>query len=532
MSIKNGTKPGHSDNEVELHQLSRFTRTSDLERSVQTTPNLRVVRNEHKGTSEFDQPVLLQQSPLWSRAILWVLMGVTTTVIVWANVAKIESAIPAQGKLEPQGTVKEVQAAVAGVVTAIYVDDGQRVKQGDRLLSLDTTVAQAQLASQKKIRASLLQENQFYQTQMSSLPAKAALEQAMAQIKLSPDLIVLTKSRAALAAENQLYRAELSGVSQSIPLNPEQQERFLSNQEELNARVAAAQLEVEQSTKQLNQTQIKLASSKDILAMNQVIVHNFGSLVKQGAISQIQYLKQQQEVRSAQSEADQLTQEQARLVLAIAEAKSKLQNTITLSRKDLLTQIANNDKHIAEIDSQFAKVMVENSKHIDEIDSQLSQTKMNLQYQELKAPVSGTIFDLQAHTVGFVATSSKSILKIVPDDNLTARVFITNKDIGFVKEGMNVDVRIDSFPFSEFGDIKGQLVWIGSDALPPGQAHPFYRFPAKIRLDRQSLLISGREVPLQSGMSVSANVKVRQHTVMSIFTDLFTKKMESLKFIR
>jgi len=66
---------------------------------------------------------------------------------------------------------------------------------------------------------------------------------------------------------------------------------------------------------------------------------------------------------------------------------------------------------------------------------------------------------LQAHSPGFVTNSSEPILKIVPDDALTAKVFITNRDIGFVKR-MNVDVRIDSFPFSEFGDVKGQLVWI------------------------------------------------------------------------
>lgn len=157
---------------------------------------------------------------------------------------------------------------------------------------------------------------------------------------------------------------------------------------------------------------------------------------------------------------------------------------------------------------------------------------MNLTYQDLKAPADGTVFDLQAHTPGFAATASQPLLKIVPDDALTAKVFITNRDSGFVKEGMKVDVRIDSFPYSEFGDIKGQLVWIGSDAEPPDSIHPYYRFPAKVRLSRQSLLINGRQVPLQSGMSVSANIKVRSRTVMSIFTDLFAKSVESLKSVR
>jgi HlyD family secretion protein len=131
-----------------------------------------------------------------------------------------------------------------------------------------------------------------------------------------------------------------------------------------------------------------------------------------------------------------------------------------------------------------------------------------------------------------VANQTEPILKIVPDDTLVAKVFITNKDIGFVREGMPVDVRIDSFPYSEFGDVKGKLIWIGSDALPPEQIRPFYSFPAKIQLERQSLVINDKKVPLQSGMSISTNIRVRDRTVMSIFTDLFVDKTDSLKNVR
>ena len=120
----------------------------------------------------------------------------------------------------------------------------------------------------------------------------------------------------------------------------------------------------------------------------------------------------------------------------------------------------------------------------------------------------------------------------MPADALVAKVDITNKDIGFVKEGMRVDVRIDSFPFSEFGDVKGELVSIGSDALPPDQIHQYYRFPVKVKLDQQSLVVNGKKVPLQSGMSVSVNIRVRDRTVLSIFTDLFTSQTDSLKTVR
>ncbi len=131
-----------------------------------------------------------------------------------------------------------------------------------------------------------------------------------------------------------------------------------------------------------------------------------------------------------------------------------------------------------------------------------------------------------------VVTSSDPILKVVPDDVLIGKVYITNKDIGFAKEGMIVDVRIDSFPFSEFGDIKGKLIWIGSDALPPDQIYPFYRLPAKVQLEQQSLLVNGHNIPLQSGMSVSGNIKLRDRTVMSIFVDMFSSTVESLKTVR
>jgi HlyD family secretion protein len=80
--------------------------------------------------------------------------------------------------------------------------------------------------------------------------------------------------------------------------------------------------------------------------------------------------------------------------------------------------------------------------------------------------------------------------------------------------------------------VKGKLIWIGSDALPPDQANPVYRFPAKVQIEKQSLNVNGREIRLQSGMSLAANIKIRDRTVISLFTDFFVKNTESLKFVR
>lgn len=198
-----------------------------------------------------------------------------------------------------------------------------------------------------------------------------------------------------------------------------------------------------------------------------------------------------------------------------------------------MEKIADNKKQIANLESQFTRIILDNEKQLANVHSKISQIQLNLKYQRLRAPVSGTIFDLQAGSPGFVAQPSQRLLSIVPNDKYIAEAFVTNKDIGFVREGMKVDVRIDSFPFSEFGDIEGEIIEVASDALPPEQAYPYYRFPIKISLNRQSLNVKGRNISLQSGMSITANIKVREERrIISLFTELFTKQVETLKEVR
>ncbi|BAY48627.1 HlyD family secretion protein [Scytonema sp. HK-05] len=494
----------------------------------------------------FDQPVLLQQSPTWSRTIVWGIVGVTAFTVIWASVFKIDESIPVNGKLEPQAPVTDIQAPVGGVVKLIHVKDGQQVKKGETLISLEQTTSEAELESLKKSRVARLQEKQalegengFYRSQVKGATSPELVAQQTERVKISPELAFLTKSRGAIASENQLYRAQLRGSTTGVTFTPEQQLRLQSRQLELRSRLQVAELEIGQTQEQLHQTQVQLASAKQTVAINQDILSRLESVAKEGAISKVQVLKQQQDVESKQGEINRLIKEEMRLKLAIAQAKEKLSNTTALSTEELLARITTNDKSIAEIDSQLTKVIVDNQKRIYEINSQISQidselskAKTTLKYQKIFSPFDGTVFELKAKTSGFVVNSSEPVLKIVPNDNLIAKVYITNRDIGFVKEGQKVDVRIDSFPFQQYGDIKGELLTIGSDALPPDEVYPYYRFPAKVRLDRQTLLINNRQLPLQSGMSINANIKLRKRTVMSLFTNFLVKKAESLKYIR
>lgn len=495
---------------------------------------------------KFDQPVLLEQSGTWSRVIAWGIVGITVFTVVWASVFKIDESIPATGKLEPQGAVKEIKAPVNGVVQDILVKDGQRVKKGQALINLEKNTSQAQIVSLKQNRIAQLQakqalqqENDFYRRQVQGIIPPEQVVRQVNVLGIKPELAFLTKSRAAIVSENELYRAQLHNSTAGVNLNLEQKLRLQSRQVELETRVSAAKLQTGQTQQEFLQAQAQLTSAKELLTINQQILSKYEPLAKEGAISQLQYLKQQQDVSTKRAEVVRLTQEQQRLRLAIAQSQQQSRNTVALSSEDLLSKITANDKSIAEIDSQLTKVIIDNTKRIYEINSQLGdidskliQAQETLKYQQLKSPVDGMVFELKAKAPGFVVNPNEPILKIVPSGNLVANVYITNRDIGFVKPGQIVDVRIDSFPFQEYGDIKGELVEIGSDALPPDQVNQFWRFAAKVRLDGQSLLINQRQVPLQSGMAINANIKLRKRTVMSILTDFLVQKAESLKSVR
>ena len=168
---------------------------------------------------------------------------------------------------------------------------------------------------------------------------------------------------------------------------------------------------------------------------------------------------------------------------------------------------------------------------VSEIKSQLNENQILLDYQLIKAPIKGVIFDLKASKAGFVGRTSEPILKIVPKDNLHAKVEIESRQIGFVSQGKKADISIDSFPATDFGIVKGIVDKISSDALAPDpQLGKGFRFPADIKLESQTIkLKSGEELPLQAGMSLTANIKLRKVSYLQLLLGTFRDKASSLK---
>ena len=123
-------------------------------------------------------------------------------------------------------------------------------------------------------------------------------------------------------------------------------------------------------------------------------------------------------------------------------------------------------------------------------------------------------------------------MKVVPFNDLEADIQIPSDKIGFVKKGMPVDISIDSFPASDFGVIKGKLKSIGSDALPPSQMEQRsqYIYPAEVTLDNQELILKdGKTLPLQVGMSLTANIKLRKVSYIQLLLRTLNNRVDSLQ---
>ena len=125
------------------------------------------------------------------------------------------------------------------------------------------------------------------------------------------------------------------------------------------------------------------------------------------------------------------------------------------------------------------------------------------------------------------------MLKIIPTGKLSGQVNIGNSDIGFLSTGQEVKVRVDSFPYTEYGEIEGEITNIGADALPPSKTIPSYHFPIDIELSRSNLKArNGVNIPLQAGMTITTNIKLRDRRLIELLSDIFSDKGDSLKRLR
>jgi HlyD family secretion protein len=277
-------------------------------------------------------------------------------------------------------------------------------------------------------------------------------------------------------------------------------EATLDRQESLRTTITAkqAQLRLKQVelARYLNLNDTEQTVTRQNLMLETEILQRLEVLKAVGASAELQYLQQRNKVREVDGEL----------------AKLKV---------DRLRQVAIIEQALEQIKGELA-----------DLGSKLTELQVNIRYQDVRSPVDGVVFDLKPTGPGFVAQGSEPVMKIVPYDALQAKVEIESSDIGFVRVGRPADISIDSFPATDFGVLLGTVKRIGSDALPPDERNQTYRFPATIALDTQQLkLKSGKSLPLQVGMSLTANIKLRKVTYLQLLLGEFKDKTDSLKQI-
>tara|TARA_B100001989_G_scaffold103555_1_gene72453 strand:+ start:5574 stop:7127 length:1554 start_codon:yes stop_codon:yes gene_type:complete len=400
----------------------------------------------------------LSQSQKWSGRLIWTFVGVTTFSAAWSFFTLIDDTIVVQGKIEPKGTTIEVKVPLGGVIKKIAVTEGEIVENDQILLELDTTAVRSKLK---------------------------ALQIVQSQIK----------------ADILLSKMQLGDDIDVINLTPNQKIKLISLKSEYDSRINAARNSVEQATIRLNSNVEQIKTLREVLIIREEVLENLKELSEIGGLSKVKYLKEQQEVIQLQGRLVSAENQLKTSTSILNEAKNKLSNTIAATKIDSATKIEENEKQLAQIQNQ------------------INEAILTLSYQEINSPLKGIVFDLQPAAPGYVVDTQLPILKIVPIDELVARVFVSNRDIAFLKNGQLVKVRVDAYPYNEFGEIHGEIDSIGSDVLEPDQNFNFYRFPVTIKFQNPYIIHKKRKLPLRTGMSLSANIVLRQRPVISLFTE-------------
>ncbi|KWN65970.1 HlyD family type I secretion periplasmic adaptor subunit [Burkholderia stagnalis] len=403
--------------------------------------------------------------PMWTMRIV-VVMAILVVLI--ALIGKLDIVAVAPGKLIPKEQVKTIQPALTGVVRRILVRDGQQVQAGQLLMELDTTqaAADADKARSSRVDAALTAER-----------SKALLT---AQAKgTSPTLAKVDD-----ASDEQQIEAQHFADG----IYAEYRDKLNSSQAELMKREA-----------ELGTTRQQIAKLQATAPLARRQANDYASLVNEKYVARTDYLDKEQTALNQEHE--------------LAAQRSHAQ--------ELAAAIAQQRAEIAALTSQYRRQQLD---ALDKANQQLAQsrndeTKADTRQKLLSliAPVAGTVQQLKIHTLGGVATAASPVMDIVPDDTLEVEANIENKDIGFVKAGQSVVVKVDAFPYARYGFLLGTVETVSNDAAPDRRRG--LTFPVRVRLATNRIRANGTWINLTPGMTVSAEIKTGTRSVAHYFLD-------------
>ena len=311
--------------------------------------------------------------------------------------------------------------------------------------------------------------------------------------------------RSRLLSENRIY-ADALGDGRAQGLTANQQLQRNNQTEQLRSRQQGA-------LQQLRQSQQRLAGLSQAWDTANDIANRYSYLARAGAVSGVQELQTRNTANQLRS---QVLEEQR----SIARLEANLREVESTPGADLRGRVEANLRQISDLDGQ------------------IRAARQQLQYGQLRTPVAGVVFDVRV-TPRSVVAAAAPVLAIVPGGTLEARVLVPSKVIGFIRPGMKANISIDTFPSNDYGRLPGLVGGIGSDALTPeemrstlGAEATGLFYPVVLQLQRQSLQAGQRQVPLKAGMTLTADIQLRQRPFISVLTSFFEDKRRSLERLR
>ena len=428
--------------------------------------------------TEFLPAVLeIQQAPPSpiGRAVLWTILAAFTVGVLWTTLGWIDIVATAQGKIIPSGYSKTIQPYETGVIASIHVQDGQAVKQGDVLIELDSTLNRAD-----RDRAF----NEYRAAKVEAARLRALIK-GQATFEAPPDA-----ERVYVLLQQQLLRDQFA---------------------EYQAKMAAARHLVDQRQAAVEQTKENIFRLEAMVPMEVERAEAYKKLLEHEAVTKMDFLQ-------AEGQRIDKTQE-------LAGQKKKVQQD--------QAALAEAEKHYRALLSEFqqskqAELSALETKAIS-LAQEVTKAGQKAGLQRLLAPIDGVVQQLAVHTVGGVVTPAQQLLIVVPHDHpVEVEAQVENKDVGFVEEGQPVEMKVETFQFTLYGTIPGSVLTVSDDAVPIEKVGLVY--PTRVRIDRSTMHVEGKQVNLSPGMAVTVEIKTGQRRIIEYLLSPLLKSMkESLR---
>lgn len=396
----------------------------------------------------------------WLMLILCSLFAIT---LLWSFIGKVDVVAVATGKTLPVANVKVVQPMEIGVVRTIHVRNGQRVRKGQLLIELDNTMAGAE-------------EAQATRGLLSARISRARNDALLAHLAGRPARFVAPPGTPPEVAETQNIV-----ISSAVAEYEAERASLAQSRAERNAELSGSLAEIEKLKQTLPLIDQQLEARKQLSA--------------RGHYPKLKVL-----------EYEQLRVEHLKNIEVQQSAAAKAR-----------AAIGNIDAQTARLRQTFAKTASSEMATAEDESSvrgeELRKSERRRSLQQLRSPVDGVVQQLAVHTVGGVVQPAEPLMVIVPSGSEVAvEAQILNKDIGFIREGQPVRVKLEAYNFTDYGLIEGVIETISRDAIQDEKLGLVYA--TRIRLDRNHIMVGGQNQPIGPGMAVQAEVKTGERRII------------------